>query len=106
VVFTSGSTGTPKGVCVEHRAIVRLVRGIEWATFTAEDVFLGYAPLAFDASTLEIWAPLLNGGSLVIAPPELLSIDELGKLVHTNGITFLWLTSGLFTQVVEYAIGV
>src|SRR5262249_37576370 len=46
VMYTSGSTGTPKGVCVEHRAIVRLVRGADYARFAPDEVFLQLAPLA------------------------------------------------------------
>src|SRR5207249_489568 len=31
VIYTSGSTGRPKGVAVEHRGVVRLVRGTSYA---------------------------------------------------------------------------
>ena len=68
VMYTSGSTGRPKGVVVAHRSIVRLVRATNYADIGAGDTVLQYAPLAFDASTFEIWAPLLNGGQLAIAP--------------------------------------
>lgn len=62
VSFTSGSTGTPKGVRVPHAAVSRLVVEPDWADFGPSDVFLQLAPVAFDASTLELWAPLVNGG--------------------------------------------
>ncbi len=104
VLFTSGSTGTPKGVVVEHRSVVRLVRNTNFATFEPSDVFLGFAPLAFDASTLEIWGPLLNGGTLVMAPPGPLGIGELFDQVERHRVTFLWLTSGLFHSVVDEAL--
>lgn len=68
VSYTSGSTGEPKGVGVPHRAIDRLVRGADWVDVRAEDVFFHLAPVAFDASTFEIWAPLVNGCRLVLFP--------------------------------------
>src|SRR5690606_7541681 len=68
VSFTSGSTGKPKGVCVPHRGVVRLVKDTNYARFERTDVFLQFAPVAFDASTLEIWGALLNGGRLVVFP--------------------------------------
>ncbi len=110
VLYTSGSTGQPKGVAVPHRAIVRLVRSGgsagstgegAFADLGAEQVFLQMAPLSFDASTLEIWGPLLNGGRLIVAPPGLAALEELGDLVTRHGISTLWLTAGLFHQMVE-----
>ncbi len=81
IAYTSGTTGTPKGVCVPHRAVSRLVIDPDYITITPDDVFLQFAPLAFDASTLEIWGPLLNGARLVVAPPDP-SIRELTALVR------------------------
>ncbi|CAM3286845.1 Amino acid adenylation domain-containing protein [Corallococcus soli] len=100
VMFTSGSTGRPKGVTVPHRGIVRLVRGTRFIEAGPDEVFLQVAPVAFDASTLEVWGPLLNGARLVMAPPGALSLSELGTLLTTEGITTLWLTAALFEQMV------
>ena len=68
VIYTSGSTGTPKGVAVEHRSIVRLVRGANYASLDADEVILAAAPVSFDASTLELWGALLNGVRIVLIP--------------------------------------
>jgi non-ribosomal peptide synthase protein (TIGR01720 family) len=66
-----------------------------------EEVFLQLSPASFDASTFEIWGCLCNGGRLVIFPPELPSLTELGALVHREGVTTLWLTAGLFHSLVD-----
>ncbi|WP_366934966.1 non-ribosomal peptide synthase/polyketide synthase [Pyxidicoccus fallax] len=100
VMFTSGSTGQPKGVSVSHRGVVRLVRGSSFIQFGPEHTFLQLAPVAFDASTLEVWGALLNGGRLVMAPPHKPSLEELGELFARHGVTTLWLTAALFEQVV------
>jgi amino acid adenylation domain-containing protein len=99
VMYTSGSTGRPKGVAVTHRNVVRLIRGQSFAYFG--ETFLQLAPLAFDASTLEIWAPLLNGGRLVLFPGRRASLDEIGEAIVHHGVTSLWLTAGLFHQQVD-----
>ncbi|HKV09943.1 MAG TPA: amino acid adenylation domain-containing protein, partial [Thermoanaerobaculia bacterium] len=104
-MYTSGSTGRPKGVAVPHRGVVRLVRGADYARLDREQVFLQLAPLAFDASTLEIWGPLANGGRLALAPPGTPSLAELGRALRRHGVTTLWLTAGLFHQAVDEAIG-
>jgi amino acid adenylation domain-containing protein len=101
VMYTSGSTGRPKGVMVENRAIVRLVRNTNFCHFGADEVFLQFAPVSFDASTLEIWGPLLNGGKLVMMPPQAASLEDLGRTIREHGVTTLWLTSGLFNLMVE-----
>src|SRR4029453_9141626 len=102
IMFTSGSACTPKGVEVLHRGVVRLVKETHYARFSPDEVFLQLAPISFDASTLEIWGPLLNGGRLVIMPPEETSLEELGRIIAENGVTTLWLTAGLFHQMVEF----
>ena len=104
VIYTSGSTGTPKGVAVTHRNVVRLVRGAQYARFAADETFLQLAPVAFDASTFEIWGALLNGACLAVAPPHTLSVEELGTVIERHGVTTLWLTAGLFHQVVDAAL--
>jgi amino acid adenylation domain-containing protein len=101
VMYTSGSTGKPKGVMVENRAIVRLVRNTDYCHFGRDEVFLQFAPASFDASTFEIWGPLLNGGKLVLAPAGITSLVDLGREIREHGVTTLWLTSGLFNLMVE-----
>jgi len=101
IMFTSGSTGRPKGVAVPHRAIVRLVRGQDYVTLTPEETFLQFAPASFDASTLEIWGPLLNGGRLAIAPPGQLSLQQIAGAIRSLGVTSMWLTSGLFNLMAD-----
>ena len=101
VMYTSGSTGRPKGVAVPHRAVVRLVRGQDYVTFGPEQRFLLLAPTAFDASTFELWGGLLNGGTCVVAPPGLPELEALEELIRAERVTCVWLTAGLFNQVVE-----
>jgi amino acid adenylation domain-containing protein len=101
IMYTSGSTGRAKGVVVPHRGITRLVRATNYIDVAPLDTFAHVAPLAFDASTFEIWAPLLNGARLAIPRSGLLSIDDLGEFVERFGVTTMWLTASLFARVAE-----
>ncbi|WP_375743996.1 non-ribosomal peptide synthase/polyketide synthase [Corallococcus interemptor] len=100
VMFTSGSTGRPKGVSVPHRGITRLVLGSTFMRFGADEVWLQYAPVAFDASTLEIWGALLHGAKLVLPPPHALSLEELAEQLRRHRVTALFITTALFEQMV------
>jgi amino acid adenylation domain-containing protein len=101
VIYTSGSTGNPKGVMVEHRSVIRLVHGQNYATFGSDRVFLQLAPVAFDASTFEIWGPLLHGGKLVLPPSEQIDFDVIREQIAIHGVTTMWLTAGLFNEIVS-----
>ncbi|GAC1418681.1 MAG: hypothetical protein NVSMB5_10300 [Candidatus Velthaea sp.] len=101
IMYTSGSTGRPKGVAIEHRAILRLVRNTDFVSIMPDDVVLQFAPPAFDASTFEIWAPLLNGATLAIAPAGPLALSQVADAIERLGVTMLWLTAPLFRMMVE-----
>jgi amino acid adenylation domain-containing protein len=100
VMYTSGSTGVPKAVGVTHQAIVRLVRGVDYCRFSQRDVILQAGPLAFDASTFELWGALLNGGCLALLPHGVPAPDVLERTIERHGVTTLWLTAALFHAVV------
>jgi len=104
VMYTSGSTGRPKGVMVNHRAVVRLVKNTNYIDLSEREVFLQFSPVSFDASTLEIWGPLLNGGCLAMPAPEKQSLSDLGAAIRQYGVTTLWLTAGLFNVMVEQRV--
>jgi amino acid adenylation domain-containing protein len=101
VLYTSGSTGRSKGVAVTHRNVVRLVRGNDFTEMGPDESWLLLAPLSFDASTLELWGPLLNGGRLVVFPSRVPSLEEIARTVEERGVTSLWLTAGLFHQMLD-----
>ncbi|MFX0592109.1 amino acid adenylation domain-containing protein [Melissospora conviva] len=100
--YTSGSTGAPKAVAVPHRAVARLVRRPGYLRLGPRQRVLQLAPAGFDAATLEIWGALLTGSRLVVAPAGPLGPKEIVALVRAERITVLWLTAGLFHQIVEH----
>lgn len=71
VIYTSGSTGTPKAVMCTHRA---LVDTLEWGRSTyalaATDRIPLKTPYTFDPSLLEVFWPLMVGGTIVVARPD------------------------------------
>jgi len=101
VLYTSGSTGKPKGVAVPHRAIDRLVHRAGFAKLDSSVTILQAAPVAFDASTFEIWGALLNGGRLAIYPERVPTARGLRQAIERFGATTMWLTSTLFNTVID-----
>ncbi|WP_338674701.1 AMP-binding protein [Streptomyces sp. SCSIO 30461] len=103
LAFTSGSTGEPKGVSIPHRAVIRLVHEAEYVRLGHGARMLRLSPLAFDASTLELWGALLTGATLEVHPAGLASPSELGAFLREREVTVAWLTAGLFRLVEEFA---
>src|SRR5437764_11130374 len=103
LMHTSGSTGLPKGVAVRHRDVVALADDSRF-TGGAHERILMHSPLAFDASTYELWVPLLNGGTVVVATGDV-DVDSLRRLISRHGLTAVFLTSGLFRVFAQEAPG-
>ncbi|MGW2089055.1 AMP-binding protein, partial [Streptomyces sp. NPDC001880] len=99
VMFTSGSTGEPKGVAVRHSDVSALA--LDGSFTQVGDRVLVHSPHSFDASTFELWVPLLNGGRVVVAPPGQIDGEELAQVITSRKVTGLWLTAGLFAVMAE-----
>ena len=71
VLYTSGSTGKPKGVEIEQGAVMNFLRSMQGEPgFRAEDRMLAVTTLSFDIAGLELYLPLVSGGTVVIASRE------------------------------------
>ena len=77
LIYTSGSTGNPKGVVMTHGNVETFLR---WADgYFRKDLLQGVlasTSVCFDLSVFEIFWPLVNGGTMVLAD-HLLTLPEL-----------------------------
>ncbi|MFE1359772.1 amino acid adenylation domain-containing protein [Streptomyces harbinensis] len=102
VIFTSGSTGKPKGVLTRHRNVTELLHGAPFLTLNGADTLVQLAPLPFDNSTFEVWAPLVGGARLVMAPPISYGPSDIARWVQEYDVTVLHATASLFTLLVDH----
>ncbi len=104
IMYTSGSTGRPKGALIPHRAVVRLVIDQTYARFGPDEIFLHNAPLAFDASTFEIWGTLLHGARGVLIEDDRASLQSIVDTIQKHHVTTAWFTAGLFNALVDHQL--
>ncbi|MFI9333098.1 amino acid adenylation domain-containing protein, partial [Kitasatospora sp. NPDC052868] len=70
VIYTSGSTGRPKGVTIPHHGVANRLAWMQHEyQLTTTDRILQKTPFGFDVSVWELFWPLLEGATLVLARP-------------------------------------
>ncbi|MGK5543978.1 amino acid adenylation domain-containing protein, partial [Streptomyces sp. URMC 127] len=89
VLHTSGTTGAPKGVVVPHSAIDNRLRWMQGRYPLAPgDRVLHKTPAGFDVSVWELFWPLREGATLVVAGPEAhRDPAELARTIREHGVT-------------------
>ncbi len=98
ILYTSGSTGKPKGVLVKHSGVTNLLQDLARKMgFDKEEKLLGITTVSFDISVLEIFMPLIHGGTLHFATREQ-SIDArwMNDYMKRVGIRFLQATPATY----------
>ena len=100
-MFTSGTTGEPRGAVIPHRAVLRLVDDPWFLPGGPGFRMLHAAPLAFDASTLEIWWPLLNGGTICCWEGGGADLGGLHARMRRDEVRGCWLTAAIFHLAVD-----
>ena len=103
VLYTSGSTGRPKGVEIEHRALINLLAAMrDTPGFTAGDSLLAVTTLSFDIAALELFLPLLGGGTLILAPGDVARDPaRLAQLVQAERPSVMQATPATWRALIE-----
>ncbi|MFD7507646.1 amino acid adenylation domain-containing protein, partial [Streptomyces sp. NPDC059850] len=102
VIYTSGSTGRPKGVVVPHGGLVNVLAGLRGVV--GADRVLALTTFAFDIAVVELFAPLVSGGCVVIASSEVVADAELlvGLAVEAR-VSVMQATPSLWREVLAVA---
>ena len=90
MIYTSGTTGKPKGVMIPHRALANFLHAaMREPGFTALDRLLAVSPISFDIATMEMFLPLVAGGTLVVGD-RFIAADplRLAETIKRFDITF------------------
>ncbi|MFF8505648.1 amino acid adenylation domain-containing protein [Streptomyces anulatus] len=81
IIYTSGSTGRPKGVMIEHQGLANYLSGVLDAVLPLGPVTsLAHSSLNFDFSVTSLYAPLLTGGVLHLAPHDISHEDLVSRI--------------------------
>nr|WP_249596338.1 non-ribosomal peptide synthetase [Peribacillus frigoritolerans] len=102
MIYTSGSTGKPKGVLIQSASLINFLSSMQSKfSLKHQDRLLAVTTIAFDISGLEIFLPLLNGASCVIAAKETIQDPKtLSDMIVHHDISIMQATPTLWHSLV------
>ena len=105
VLYTSGSTGKPKGVMIKHAGVTSQMMWFrDELQVAAHSRVLGLATICFDISVLEMYLPLVSGGTLVYVDQGTQKDPfQLVEIIEKYGITVFQATPTTYDML--FAIG-
>lgn len=103
IYYTSGSTGKPKGVMNRHQGWVTALLSLQSALHLQPgETVLHKTTLTFDDAAMEIFWPLLTGGTVALLEPGLHQDPEaIVEAVIRYDVSFLVLVSSVLGRVMD-----
>jgi len=102
ILFTSGSTGKPKGIAFGHRNLLHttmcLINNLH---ISAQDRMTQLHSTSFAASVVDIYCPLLNGGSVYPWDVKVRGISGLAKWLMQEEVTSIQWIPAPFRRLME-----
>ena len=103
ILYTSGSTGQPKGVQITHLALLNFLLGMQQQPgFAQNETLLAVTTISFDIAGLELYLPLISGGSVVLASREA-AMDgfELSRVIEQSQIDVMQATPATWRMLMQ-----
>lgn len=94
VIYTSGSTGVPKGVAIEQGSMANFLAAMSSTPgITRDTTLLAVTTISFDIHILELFLPLVNGATLLLATSnQSRDAFALRDLMHMRSINMMQAT--------------
>ncbi|MER6770907.1 amino acid adenylation domain-containing protein [Streptomyces bacillaris] len=103
-IYTSGSTGRPKGVVVTSGAVTNFLLCLaDTLRFTGRERLLAVTTVGFDIAVLELFLPLITGGTVVLADREQVRDPALlAALIRSARPTVMQATPSLWRSLLDH----
>ncbi|MDK0517997.1 non-ribosomal peptide synthetase [Streptomyces sp. ML-6] len=102
-IYTSGSTGRPKASLISHRALTRRLASLQGThPLGPDDRMIHHTAYSFDMFLIEVYWPLLNGCTVVLAESGRRRDGEyLAELIRRHSVTTLYCVVSLLEIFLE-----
>ncbi len=103
VHYVSSATGYAQGVELRHRSLVNALWSLkEKPGFSSSDTLLSIAPANASYCLIDLFLPILSGGTLMIAPSEVISDGfRIASLLENSEVTVIQAPPSTWTLLLD-----